>query len=51
MKLLRIYADRFAWRTAEKGLETAAEESEGRRRGLHAGGAFSFGFQKRGERR
>lgn len=31
MKLLMIYADRFAWRTAEKGLETAAEASEERR--------------------
>ncbi len=31
MKLLMIYADRFAWRTAEKGLETAAEVSEERR--------------------
>jgi hypothetical protein len=31
MKLLMIYADRFAWRTAEKGLETAAETSEERR--------------------
>ena len=31
MKLLMIYADRFAWRTAEKGLETAEEVSEERR--------------------
>ena len=31
MKLLMIYADRFAWRTAEKGLESAAEVSEERR--------------------
>jgi hypothetical protein len=30
MKLLMIYADRFAWRTAEKGLETAGEVSEER---------------------
>lgn len=30
MKLLMIYADRFTWRTAEKGLETAGEVSEER---------------------
>ncbi len=30
MKLLMIYTDRFAWRTAEKGLETAPEVSESR---------------------
>jgi len=31
MKLLMIYTDRFAWRTSEKGLETAGEASEERR--------------------
>ncbi len=30
MKLLMIYTDRFAWRTAEKGLESAEEVSEER---------------------
>lgn len=31
MKLLMIYSDHFAWRTSEKGLETAATASEERR--------------------
>ena len=31
MKLLMIYSDHFAWRTTEKGLETAATVSEERR--------------------
>jgi hypothetical protein len=31
MKLLMIYTDRFAWRTAERGLDSAAEASEERR--------------------
>ncbi len=30
MKLLMIYADRFSWRTADKGLVTAEEISEDR---------------------
>ncbi len=30
MKLLMLYTERFAWRTAEKGLETAEEVSEER---------------------
>lgn len=31
MKLLMIYSDHFAWRTAEKGLETAESVNEERR--------------------